>query len=94
MLAFHRRKAIVLSDESAVKNLLNQGVDINTEYKDGKTPLIIAIERNMIKSVEFLVKNGADVHKVSKNGNTPLSTAKIGKSDDIVLYLLKQGARK
>lgn len=55
-----------------VKNLLDQGVDINAKDDFGQTPLHLAVNHENVKIIELLINQGADVNGVDANGNTPI----------------------
>lgn len=53
--------------------LLRHGADVNHKNKDGETPLISALKKNLFDVAEFLVDHGADVNVIEKKtGKTPL----------------------
>ena len=59
-----------------IKLLIEQGADIEyectSEYSNGETPLIFAINRGDYRIVEMLLDFGADVNKVNMLGRSPL----------------------
>jgi len=63
-------------DATAVKALLDEGVDVNTKYRYGVTALIYACDHGHLDVVKLLVDRGADVNvKDSFYGSTPLLLA-------------------
>lgn len=53
--------------------LLRHGADVNHKNKDGETPLISALKKNLFDVAEFLVDHGADINVIEKKtGKTPL----------------------
>mmetsp|Transcript_23103 Transcript_23103/g.47903 ORF Transcript_23103/g.47903 Transcript_23103/m.47903 type:complete len:2455 (+) Transcript_23103:3757-11121(+) len=62
-------------DGKKVKDLLLQGLDINTHDFDKRTTLHLAAAQGNSKVVQLLLKEGADVHAVDRYGNNPLHEA-------------------
>ena len=58
-----------------VRELLNNGANVNVAYKDGFTPLYIAGMVGLIEVVRELLNHGAQVHKSKKAGRTLISLA-------------------
>ena len=84
-------------DTSLAALLLEKGADVNEAPTKGRlagyTPLMMAAGRNSMEVVRFLVENGADVDARAEDGSTALSTAGKAKSDPIVEYLKRKGAK-
>ena len=83
--------AILGRDMELVKDLLDNGVDVNTVYNDECTPLLIATYNGDIHCIKLLLEYGADVNQVNKfNGETPLLiTLKYNNSNyfEIIMYV-------
>ena len=83
--------AIIGRDSNCVKNLLDNGADINKVYDDGCTPLLIATYNGDIQCIRLLLGYGADVNKSNNHdGETPLLvTIKYNNSNyfEILLYV-------
>lgn len=62
-------------DGKKVKDLLLQGLDINTHDFDKRTTLHLAASQGNSKVVQLLLKEGADVHAIDRYGNNPLHEA-------------------
>lgn len=62
-------------DGRHVKDLLLQGLDINTCDFDQRTTLHLAAAQGNSKVVQLLLREGADVHAVDRYGNNPLHEA-------------------
>ncbi|KAJ5072363.1 ankyrin repeat family protein [Anaeramoeba ignava] len=60
------------SDPLILKFLLDQKANPNKLDENEKTPLIIAIQNNLVEHVELLVSYGADVNYVDEQSNTAL----------------------
>ena len=87
-------------DATAVKALLDEGVDVNTKYRYGVTALTFACDHGHLDVVKLLVDRGADVNvKDSFYGSTPLllavSPAQKKKPEhlEIAKVLLAHGAK-
>ena len=77
----------------------NAKIDPNEQSKDGKMPLILAIENNGkdivdVSMVNLLLNQGADVNKAQKDGETPLIAAVSNRKGSLncVRLLLENGA--
>ena len=85
-----------------VDRLLAAGADVDLVVPGDETALIQAAGHGHLATVRHLVERGADVHlgvevNLWRGGaevRTPLSQARRGGHDDVVRYLLSQGARK
>jgi ankyrin repeat protein len=88
-----------------VKLLLEQGANLYTENKYGKTPnrisvkiqdrafpLHLAAQRRQYEIVKLLIENGANLDTENKNGNTPLHLAAFERRYEIVKLLIEKGA--
>lgn len=53
--------------------LLNNGVDINQQDDQGKTPLMAAAKAKEIEAVQLLLQKGANVHLKDKAGDTVIT---------------------
>jgi ankyrin repeat protein len=69
------RDACQNSDEAAVKQLLKDGVDVNSTDKDGYTALHYAASGGSVGCCRLLLTQGADINVRSVNGCTPLYMA-------------------
>jgi len=73
--------------------LLDQGANINVQNSEGGTAVILAgWETNNLDLVALLVEHGADVNIPNVNGDTPLIDAADKGKNDILEYLLINGA--
>ena len=87
-------------DAAVVKQLLDDGVDVNTKFRYGATALSYACDRGHVDVVKLLLDRGADVNvKDTFYGATPLSWAvrpAMGRKPqhpEIVRLLLQSGAQ-
>jgi hypothetical protein len=72
--------------------LIQAGVDINAQDKDGATPLMKASKEGNTEVVELLMEAGADIHARDKDGATPLMKASGGGNTKVVELLMEAGA--
>ncbi len=77
-----------------VKQFLEKGVDVDTRFKDGSTPLIFALSYGHRAVAELLIEKGADVNSRTKHRATPLHIAVQTGLDSCVQLLIESGARK
>lgn len=72
---------------------LDSGFDINTEDDGGNTVLMVAVQNNQRKLIDFLIRRGANINHSNLNGNTPLHFAFVyDKSGLTAEYLIENGA--
>ena len=62
-------------DGRKMKELLLQGLDVNTCDFDQRTALHLSAAQGNVKLVQLLLKEGADVHALDRYGNNPLHEA-------------------
>lgn len=80
-------------DTKAIKQLLNEGKDVNArEPSLGLTPIHIAVMQNQPKALRLLAKQGGDPNSGTADGNTPLHAAVFLGHDKVVKELLRAGA--
>ena len=86
-------EAIENDDAPKVRELISAGVDINAEYDDGDTALLIACWRGNKEIVELLIENGADVnYETDAYFYTALMRASGQGHAEIACLLLNHGA--
>ncbi|WP_413852641.1 ankyrin repeat domain-containing protein, partial [Candidatus Ruminimicrobium bovinum] len=71
--------------------LSEEGEDVNATDKNGKTPLLIAIEKSSLNTVNYLFDNDADFEVRDNLGNSALMLACAVEKKDIVELLLQKG---
>lgn len=89
-------KAAGQGDVTTLEKLIKQGVDVNHEGKETKTPwgkdtvtlLLWATLSESVKGAETLLKSGADPNKATRGGMVPLIIASGLKSDALFELLL------
>jgi hypothetical protein len=72
--------------------LLQQGIEVESSDKDGKTFLRHACGDGKSDIVQFLLDKGADPNSRDKDGKTPLTSAAMTGRFEIVKLLLEYGA--
>ncbi len=77
--------------EKLLQTLLQQGVNVNQQYNEGDSALIVAIRGNT-EYVPLLLNAGADVNLANKEGTTPLITAVESGNKELVALLLQTKA--
>ena len=84
--------ASLMGHEVIVKQLIENGANINLLTDFGSTPLIMACNGGNIRIVRYLVEHGADVNTSNNNNHTCLMFASVMGYHHIVQYLLEEGA--
>lgn len=75
-----------------IKNLLEQGADVNVEDKLGNTPLIFASKIGDTPTIDLLLKNRAEVNRQNHSGATALMLAAKYGHEHVIVKLLDHGA--
>ena len=84
--------AVGSQDQTAVRDLLKQGADVNAARTDGVTALLWATHFNNLETVQLLLKAGAKVNAADDHGVTPLAQACENANPPMVEQLLAAGA--
>jgi ankyrin repeat protein len=84
--------AAARGDAVTVQALLVNGADVNAEYSDGATALIVAAFNGKLDVVQALLAKGANVSARRKDGATALMGAAFNRHLDVVQVLLAAGA--
>ncbi len=79
-------------DLPRIKELVKNGVSVNSTAQNGDTVLSYAVESNCVELVDFLLKSGADVNRKARHGGTPLMTAALKNRPHLAKKLLLAGA--
>jgi ankyrin repeat protein/formylglycine-generating enzyme required for sulfatase activity len=82
-------------DLAQVKQLIEEGADVNSVNKTGITALMRASQQGHLDVAKFLVNNGADVNAAATgglNGFTALMFASMNGHSDVVKFLVDKGA--
>lgn len=90
---FHER--VIEGDNAWVKNYLERGGDTNFQSADGVPPLYLAIVNGHFETVKVLVEQGADINLTTPKYYADLSPVFVAawkKQDEIMQFLLEQGA--
>jgi ankyrin repeat protein len=94
---FERNKLHYAANNGAhllVKKLINEGIDIDAQDKNGWTALHFAAQNSHFDVIDLLLENKANPNVTDKQGNSPLWTASMNAKGDYhgILSLLKIGA--
>jgi len=84
--------ASLLGETRILKQLLEQGADINATDPDGYTALHRAASKGQLKSARILHRNGIDIDRQNRKGETALYLAALNGHESFVSWLLEQGA--
>jgi uncharacterized protein len=86
------RSAAFDGNASRVRDLIQQGVDVNAADKDGWTALMSGAARGHVTIVQLLIAAGANVRHKSTQGQTARTEAKRWGYKEVVEILLDAGA--
>ncbi len=88
-------QAVLGNSVGLVGLLIESGADVNAKDDQGFTPLHFAAQEHAPEIARILVGKGADVNARDEDGNSVLwrAIASARGRDDIVRFLLEQGAR-
>ena len=87
------RNAIYENDVKLVKELIDEGADVNKALTtDGDTPLCIAARYGQLDVAQLLLDRGAEVNKADRYGSTPLYIAARYGQLAVAELLLDKGA--
>ncbi len=78
-------------DPAFLQELIDDGAKINTKYKDGSTPLILAIRSHNEPTTRFLLEKGADPEARNRNMATPLMLSLCWGFEEAAFILLEHG---
>ena len=85
--------AVMRSDMTALRALIQKKADVNAPQADGATALHWAVYRDNLQAVDLLIAAGANVKVANREGVTPLAMAtSVRQCLPIVERLLKAGA--
>lgn len=72
--------------------LMDSGLDFTTKNNEGKTPLLVAIERSNLPAALFLARNKAAINECDKFGQYPLHLSANKDEYEILKALIFEGA--
>jgi ankyrin repeat protein len=93
-IATELRNAAIEGNVDKLRQLLDQGVDVNMRTLTGLlyTPLHNSVSRGHLEAVKFLVERGADLNATNSEGETALHLAVKHRFPKIIEYLIEKGA--
>ncbi|GIX86273.1 hypothetical protein CEXT_631221, partial [Caerostris extrusa] len=74
---------------SRIVECLNQGVDVNEEDYEGRSPLHYAAKKGHFEVVKYLLDKGASHNVVDFKGKTPLSLASGSETEQLLILVSK-----
>lgn len=77
---------------AVIKQLVNNGVNIDTPAKGDGTALMLAVKHNNLAMVKGLINLGADINQTSSGDGNPLIVASTQGHLDMVKHLVGQNA--
>ena len=86
-------KVLARRDLEAIKQLVEQGMDVNQADSKGNTLLIMAAMQGDVSFAKFLISRGAELERTNVNRNTALQAAIFNRKADMVRLLIDAGAR-
>lgn len=75
-----------------VERLIERGVDINCRFRQGDTPLTMAIKNNHLGMVALFIHHGANVNQGNSDGIRPLHLAILHERGTLISSLITAGA--
>lgn len=85
-------KAASQGNIERLKELIENGININLTGANGETALHHAADRRQDEVARYLIETNIDIHKADNNGNTALFYAAKAVRPEIALYLIAAGA--
>ena len=75
-----------------IDSLIKKGFNLDMQDKDGKTPLMIAVEKNNIEIVKLLYNKGCNLDIQDKKGDTALIFSLRYRNHSILKFLVDKGS--
>ena len=85
-------KVVRTNNVTQIKQLVENGMDINSQFIGDGTPLMMAVAKGKRQMVEAIIGMGADVNQPSPGDGNPLIVAAMKNRLSLAEYLLDQGA--
>ena len=94
MLPLTMAKALGDENINLMRSVIEEGIDLNSECIEGKTPLMYAAENGQLtnKTLKVLLDAGADINYVNSDGRTALKFALEHRKSNTIEKLLQKGA--
>ncbi len=84
--------ASVLGEVAIVRQLINNGSNINATDPVGNTPLHRAASKGKLETVKLLISNGSHINTKNKKNETPVYVAATSGHTNIIRFLLTKDA--
>ena len=84
--------AVLLNDETLVRNLLQAGYSVNAKTADGETALCAAMRNGFSQMALYLLLHGADPNLPGSDGQHPTALASLRRHPLLLKLLLAAGA--
>jgi ankyrin repeat protein len=81
------------ADTSVLKFLLEQGIKVNVNDKDGEVPLHYAAANNSLTVIKFLLENGAKVYVLDKYQRSVIFRSAENPDIEVVKFFEKRGVK-
>lgn len=72
--------------------LIQHHANVNSQSKNGLTPMHLCAQNDQVKAANILAKNNANLKQQTKEGYSPLSVAAHFGQINMVRFLLQHGA--
>jgi len=74
-----------------IDKFIEKGSNINMVDSNGNSPIMYAIQKNHLSTVDLLINNGGDINIKNKKDETALNIARNMKNKPIINYLYDKG---
>jgi serine/threonine-protein phosphatase 6 regulatory ankyrin repeat subunit B len=85
-------EAVIANDTDRIRALLVAGAEVDSEFQDGSTALVVAAYGGHVDIVGILLDAGANVNAATRAGATPLMAAALGNHAAVIQALIGAGA--
>lgn len=79
-------------DDTAVRDILKKGADVNARDDNGCTPIVRAASGGYLSTAKLLLESGADLNTPCNHGPNALSLAAGNGQEAVVRWLIEKGA--
>ena len=86
-------EVVINNETNVLEKLIEDGIDVNSQFNFNQTALMFAIENNEEKTVKTLLLAGANPNAVDYWGSRPIHYAATIGNEDIITSLVLHGAK-